>query len=225
MKTKQARNYLAMIEEGQRLLKFVSMTTLATRKLLETYDEVHSSTEGSKFRTWLMAVHVEALQSPWLIELLALYFNLKLNKNRNAFPEICPGCTCDLQSVKPMLSCNLHETLSLEVDVICSICLDMVYEPVALKCGHIFCFKCACCAASVSIVNGFKKAKKSAKCPLCREPGVFINAFHLKELDILINRSCKDYCKKRARKEHKEWMKQKNGWPYHPAGSPTYGMI
>lgn len=44
-----------------------------------------------------------------------------------------------------------------------------MYEPVALKCGHIFCFKCACSAASVSTVNGFKKAKKSAKCPLCRE--------------------------------------------------------
>lgn len=70
-----------------------------------------------------MAVHVEALQSPWLVELLALYFNLKLNKARVAFPEICPGCVCDLQSVKPMLSCILHESLRLDVDATCSICL------------------------------------------------------------------------------------------------------
>lgn len=225
LKTKQARDYSAMVQEGQRLVKYVSMTTLATRKLLEKYDKVHTSTEGSKFRTWLMAVHVEALQSPWLVELLALYFNLKLNKARVAFPEICPGCVCDLQSVKPMLSCILHESLRLDVDATCSICLEIVYEPVALKCGHIFCFKCACSAASVSTVNGFKKAKKSAKCPLCREPGVFANAFHLRELDMLINRSCKDYCKKRFRKERKERLRHKDCWTQRPAGSAAYSMV
>ncbi|MCO5607447.1 hypothetical protein L7F22_061643 [Adiantum nelumboides] len=225
IKSKHARDYLAMIQEGQRLVKHVSMTTLATRQLLEKYDKVHTSREGSKFRTWLMAVHVEALQSPWLVELLALYFNLKLNKARSTVPEICPGSTCDLQSGKPMLSCLLHETLRLEVDVTCSICLEIVYEPVALNCGHIFCFKCACCAASVSTVNGFKKAKKCAKCPLCREPGVFSNAFHLRELEILVNRSCKDYCKKRLQKERKEHLKQKDSWSYRPPGLASYGMV
>eukprot|EP00250_Pteridium_aquilinum_P003183 c13505_g1_i1 orf=668-1624(-) len=226
LKTKQARDYVAMIQEGQRLVKYVSMTTLATRKLLEKYDKVHTSTEGSKFRTELMAVHVEAVQSPWLVELLALYFNLKLKyKARSTLPEICPGCVCDLQSVKPMLSCVLHESLKLEVDVTCSICLEIVYEPVALRCGHIFCFKCACSAASVSTVNGFKKAKKNAKCPLCRESGVYSNAFHLRELDILINRSCKDYCKKRCRRERKERLKQKDCWSHRPAGSAAYSMV
>lgn len=228
LKTKQARDYLAMIQEGQSLVKYISMTTLATRKLLEKYDKVHISTEGTKFRTWLMAMHVESLQSPWLVELLALYFNLKLQKARNPLPEMCPGCVCDLHSGKPMLSCTLHESLKLEVDVTCSICLEIVFEPVALKCGHIFCFKCACSAASVSAVNGFKKAKRSAKCPLCRESGVFTSAIHLRELNILIKRSCKDYCKKRFQRERKErlkQMKQIDSWSYRPAGSAAYNMV
>ena len=46
---------------------------------------------------------------------------------------------------------------------------DTVFDPVALTCGHIFCYTCACSAASVTIVNGLQAADPKEKCPLCRE--------------------------------------------------------
>lgn len=48
---------------------------------------------------------------------------------------------------------------------------DTVFDPVSLTCGHIFCYICACSAASVSIVDGLKAAEPKEKCPLCREVG------------------------------------------------------
>jgi len=46
---------------------------------------------------------------------------------------------------------------------------DIVFDAVALKCGHILCYMCACSAASVTIVDGLKTAEPHKKCPLCRE--------------------------------------------------------
>lgn len=44
-----------------------------------------------------------------------------------------------------------------------------MFDPVSLTCGHIFCYMCACSAASVTIVDGLKAAEPKEKCPLCRE--------------------------------------------------------
>ena len=46
---------------------------------------------------------------------------------------------------------------------------DTVFDSVSLTCGHIFCYMCACSAASVTIVDGLKAADPKEKCPLCRE--------------------------------------------------------
>lgn len=46
---------------------------------------------------------------------------------------------------------------------------ETVFNPYALKCGHIFCNSCACSAASVLIFQGIKAAPRHSKCPICRE--------------------------------------------------------
>jgi len=46
---------------------------------------------------------------------------------------------------------------------------DMLFDPVALGCGHLFCNSCACSAASVAPFLGAKAARRSAQCPLCRQ--------------------------------------------------------
>lgn len=46
---------------------------------------------------------------------------------------------------------------------------DLVFNPYALGCGHLFCKSCACSAASVMIFQGLKAATSESKCPVCRE--------------------------------------------------------
>nr|CAN83652.1 hypothetical protein VITISV_015455 [Vitis vinifera] len=90
---------------------------------------------------------------------------------------------------------------------------DTVFDPVSLTCGHIFCYMCACSAASVTIVDGLKIAEPKEKCPLCREAGVYEGAVHLEELNILLSRSCHEYWEQRLQTERTERIRQaKEHW-------------
>ncbi|MCO5561239.1 hypothetical protein L7F22_014860 [Adiantum nelumboides] len=214
LKHKEARDHVALIQEGQKLLQYASAVTLAANSLLQEYDKVHSSSKGQHFKARLVGMHMEVPQSPWLIELIALYFNLvdKL-KGTHVLPELCPGCICETTNGRLTLSCMPQESLRLEIEVTCSICLEMVFEPTALSCGHMFCFSCACAAASVHTYEGLKKARQSVKCPLCRERGVFAGAIRLTELNLLTYRRCKDEWKGRCERERKERLHEiKEQW-------------
>ncbi|XP_038974060.1 probable E3 ubiquitin-protein ligase BAH1-like 1 isoform X2 [Phoenix dactylifera] len=114
---------------------------------------------------------------------------------------------------KPMLSCGLFDSVNLDIDLTCSICLETVFDPVSLTCGHIFCYMCCCSAASVTIVDGLKSADSKAKCPLCRREGVYEGAVHLDELKILLSRSCPGYWAQRLQTERVERVRQaKEHW-------------
>ncbi|XP_042481570.1 E3 ubiquitin-protein ligase BAH1-like [Macadamia integrifolia] len=113
----------------------------------------------------------------------------------------------------PSLSCAIFDSVKLDIDLTCSVCLDTVFDLVSLTCGHIFCYMCACSAASVSIVDGLKSTDHKAKCPLCREARVFEGFVFLEELNILLSRSCHEYWEERLRTERRERMKQaKEHW-------------
>lgn len=90
---------------------------------------------------------------------------------------------------------------------------DTVFDSVALTCGHIFCYMCACKSGSVTIVDGLKAAEPTSKCPLCRETGVYEGALHLDELNILLSRSCPEYWEERLKNERVERIRQaKEHW-------------
>ncbi|KAJ8439734.1 hypothetical protein Cgig2_009558 [Carnegiea gigantea] len=138
---------------------------------------------------------------------------------------------------KPSMTCELFRSTRVDVDLTCSICLvsqnamaissfikqpflgwsalttmnskkqDTVFDAVALKCGHILCYMCACSAASVTIVDGLKMAEPHKKCPLCRQNGVYGGAIHLEELNILLSRRCPDYWRKRLETERVERLR------------------
>ena len=55
---------------------------------------------------------------------------------------------------------------------------EIVFDPVSLRCGHMFCYSCACSAASVSSVEGLRFADRKAKCPLCREVRILGTVFN-----------------------------------------------
>ncbi|XP_039001164.1 probable E3 ubiquitin-protein ligase BAH1-like 1 [Hibiscus syriacus] len=96
--------------------------------------------------------------------------------------------------------------------------------PVSLTCGHIFCYMCACSAATVTVVNVLKAAEPKEKCPLCREAGVYedpvksdrfmnLNQYVLIRIMHLFWISCGEYWEQRLQTERAERIRQvKEHW-------------
>ncbi|KAG7574145.1 Zinc finger RING-type [Arabidopsis suecica] len=198
----------ALLQEGQFLIQYITMNAIAIRKILKKYDKVHSSVNGKKFKLKMRAERIELLHSPWLIELGAFYINTGLDKVGN-FKNSFGRVSCDyLNDDQPMMHLMLPNSIELEFDLTCAICLETVFNPYALKCGHIFCKACACSAASVMIFQGIKAAPKNSKCPICREVGVYAEAVHMIELHLLLKIRSKEYWKERMIGERSEMVKQ-----------------
>ncbi|XP_065019622.1 probable E3 ubiquitin-protein ligase BAH1-like 1 isoform X1 [Musa acuminata AAA Group] len=215
LRGKSPKNDGALIQEGKDLVAYAIINSIAMRKILKKYDKVHCSKQGQAFRSKAPSMHIEILQSPWLCELMAFYINLRQSKLKNeAITELYNDCslTCD-DDGKPTLSCGLFDSMQIEIDLTCSICLNTVFDPVALTCGHLFCYMCCCAAASITIVDGLKAADPKTKCPLCRQEGVNAGAMHLVELNILLSQSCPEYWEKRCQTERVERVRQaKEHW-------------
>ncbi|TXG63440.1 hypothetical protein EZV62_010434 [Acer yangbiense] len=179
--------------------------------------QILQSKEGQAFKSKAQSMHIDILQSPWLLEVLALLINLRetgqVNSSSNCAFELFEGCSLTFIDGKPSLSYHLFDSINIDIDLSCPICLDTVFDPVSLKCSHILCYMCATSAASVSIVDGLKAADSRKRCPLCREAGVYQGAIHLKELSILLSRSCREYWEERLRTERAERVRQaKEHW-------------
>lgn len=199
-------------EEGRMLIDYVTMNAIAIRKILKKYDKVHSSVNGRDFKRKMQAKHIELLQSPWLIELGAFYLNFNESDEEESCKISCQF-SCDLSTTEPVMTLRLPDSMKLECNLTCSICLDTLFNPHALSCGHLFCKSCACSAASVMIFQGLKAASPESKCPICREAGVYSNAVEMLELDLLLKRRCREYWKERLIAERAEMVKQaKDYW-------------
>ncbi|XP_072997154.1 probable E3 ubiquitin-protein ligase BAH1-like 1 [Typha latifolia] len=212
--SKSHRNHGALIQEGKDLVTYAIINSIAMGKILKKYDKVHYSKQGQAFKTQAQSLHIEILQSPWLCELMALYINLRQSKSsKKAVMELFGDCSLTFDDDKPVLSCSLFDSMRVDISLTCPICLDTVFDPVSLTCGHIFCYTCCCTAASVTIVDGLNSAHSRAKCPLCRREEVYTGAVHLDELNILLSRSCPEYWEKRLETERIERVRQiKEHW-------------
>ncbi|KAK7283609.1 hypothetical protein RIF29_13244 [Crotalaria pallida] len=162
-------NHYALIQEGKDLVTYALINAVAIRKILKKYDKIHYSKQGQLFKSQVQNMHKEILQSPWLCELMAYNINLRETEVKpGKEPTLFDGCSLTFKDGKPSLTCEFFDSIKIDIDLTCSICLDTVFDPVSLTCGHIFCYICACSAASVSIVHGLKSADPRKKCPLCR---------------------------------------------------------
>ncbi|XP_010234106.1 probable E3 ubiquitin-protein ligase BAH1-like 2 isoform X1 [Brachypodium distachyon] len=201
-----------LIQQGKDLVTYAIINAVAMRKILKKYDKIHYSKQGQEFKAQAQSLHIEILQSPWLCELMAFYMNLRRSKNNEVAMELFGDCSLTFDDDQPTLSCNLFDSMRVDISLMCSICLDTMFDPVSLSCGHIFCYLCCCSAASVTIVDGLKSADQKSKCPLCRQVGVFPNAAHLDELNMLISyslsvlyiNSCPEFWEKRMQMERVE---------------------
>ncbi|KAL5983756.1 hypothetical protein ACLOJK_017847 [Asimina triloba] len=213
-KSKLQGNHIALIQEGRELVTYAMINAIAIRKILKKYDKIHYSKQGQAFKSQVQSMHIEILQSPWLCELMAFHINLKESKHkRSTVRGLFEDCSITFDGDKPSLTCSLFDSIKLDINLTCSICLDTVFDPVSLTCGHIFCYMCACSAASVTIVDGLKSAEPKSKCPLCREAGVYEGSMHLEELSMSLSRSCPEYWEQRLQQERSERVRQvKEHW-------------
>lgn len=227
LKTKISPDTPNMMKVGNTLVSYGCMNALAVRKILKKYDKVHGSLNGREFKTKLQVMHAELLQSPWLIELGALAINLMAPKvprplcladstdsmhygqaHQSFQAQQLDYWTCDFDSEKHTLSYVFPETVRLDFNLECPICLEVVFDPVALGCGHIFCRSCVCAAASVPAFQGVKAARRGDKCPICRQSGVYITAMYLDELAVMIKIRCEEYFHERKLEEREARLKE-----------------
>ncbi len=69
-------------------------------------------------------MHIEILQSPWLCELMALHINLRESKiNSRKAPALFEACNLTFNDDKPSLTCELFDSVKIDIDLTCSICL------------------------------------------------------------------------------------------------------
>lgn len=84
-----------MMQECQILIEYAMMNAIAMQKILKKYDKVHCSVNGRNFKSKMRSEHLEILQSPWLIELGALYLNFN-ESNDGKSNEIFSQFSCSL---------------------------------------------------------------------------------------------------------------------------------
>ncbi|KAM3371876.1 hypothetical protein ACQJBY_018989 [Aegilops geniculata] len=167
------RNHGQLIQQGKDLVTYAIINAVAMRKILKKYDKVHYSKQGQEFKAQAQSLHIEILQSPWLSELMAFYMNLRRSKNNEAAMELFGDCSLTFDDDQPTLSCNLFDSMRVDISLTCSICLMFVN------------------AQPTDLIS-----------PI--QAGVFPNAVHLDELNMLLSYSCPEYWEKRMQMERVE---------------------
>ncbi|KAJ7568030.1 hypothetical protein O6H91_01G015900 [Diphasiastrum complanatum] len=210
VKHKFARSRMAAMKEGKNLISYASINANEILNVLQKCEKTKLSIEENKYKKQLQAMRVRFLRSRWLIEVIAFYINSIDSKSVPATPHLAGILSCSFESEegKYSVSFSLTDSLKIEIDLTCPICLETVFEPVSLGCGHVFCFSCACDAASILPLEGLESACKKSKCPSCRKKGVYVGALHLKGLNILIKNRCKDQWEERRKRERTHRLQQ-----------------
>lgn len=87
-------------------------------------EQIHYSKQGQAFKSQAQSMHIGILQSPWLCELMAFHINLRQSKIKSRKrPALFEGCSLTMNDDKPSLTCELFDSVKVDIDLTCSICL------------------------------------------------------------------------------------------------------
>ena len=84
--------------------------------------QVHSSVNGENFKSRMHAEHIELLHSPWLIELGAFYLNSS-GLDGCELDGVYGHFSCDLNITEAVMTLILPDSIKLEYNLTCAICL------------------------------------------------------------------------------------------------------
>eukprot|EP00850_Spirogloea_muscicola_P024002 SM000419S15580 [mRNA] locus=s419:21256:24161:- [translate_table: standard] len=189
LKLKFIWSYASLCEAGKQLETYIQMNSTAVKKILKKYKKIHGDYCGAQSRASLGRWQHLLDQSPFLLEIKALQYNVS---SSCTLPDHSKeggnsGVESSLQappsqrtSTTPMVAVGAL------VDMTCPVCLELLFDPISLNCGHVFCNGCACLAAGVTAFQGALAAPAGSKCPLCRQSGVYCAVLRMTELHMMI---------------------------------------
>ena len=227
--------------EARECLRWAELNATALRKILKKWDKTNASGRGRRaLAAYWKRSEYQMLHSPVTMELRAVAGMLREGEDgpvwntRGSFgsfgsfgsvgetaggasaassgsDEASPGVMTQENGSDGTHAAS-HENANESEQPTCGVCLDTLYKPVGLECGHVFCRDCLLRAArvldhrgtslavslrgrqTVSRVAAGEAALEPAswhardKCPECRQSGVFLTSTRLRHVEACIKR-------------------------------------
>lgn len=224
--------------EARECLRWVDLNATALRKILKKWDKTNESLRGREAlaKYWKKSEY-QMLHSPVTLELRAVagmlqggtggpVWNTKggnekeKEKSFGMYPSSSFGSVGEMDALtggnSGVIDCDTTSTntsiTSVAESPTCGVCLDTLYKPVGLECGHVFCRDCLLRAAGVldhrgtSIAVTFRGRqtvsqvasgeaasepedwRRRDKCPECRHEGVFLTSTRLRHVEACIKK-------------------------------------
>lgn len=199
----------ALAMHTQICLEYARLNTEVLRRIAEEHDELFGNEHGKIILDSMWKTHsglATFLHSPLLSELEAV---------AGAFPGVGGGGSVDETEKPEAKEVNIEECAEDE-SLQCPICLDTLYKPVGLACGHKFCAPCVLKAVSPGSVvkSGYEhmaltSVSHRGKCPQCRQQGVFKRASMLTVLGRNLQAKFPKYWRERETEEKEDRRKSK----------------
>jgi hypothetical protein len=227
--------------EARECLRWAELNATALRKILKKWDKTNVSSRGRKaLAAYWKKSEYQMLHSPVTMELRAVAGMLtegedgpvwdtslrnadKGNKENDAprsfgtYPSSSFGSGSemdglDVSAFDAEQRNAVDARLASQDQPTCGVCLDTLYKPVGLECGHVFCRDCLLRAAGVLDHRGTSIAvslrgrqtvsrvaageaalepvswRERDKCPECRHEGVFLTSTRLRHVEACIKR-------------------------------------
>lgn len=134
--------------EAKECLHWIELNSTALRKILKKWDKTNHSTKGrNTLRKYWSDSKYQMLYSPLILELRAVAGMLHGGEEGPHWEDddlqFNAGVMAGSDSSDSLGGPAVGEEASHSPDLLkCSICLDTLYKPVGLACGHVFCRDC-----------------------------------------------------------------------------------